>query len=216
MFLNISLIEWFGYLGSVIVAISLTMSSIKKLRWYNLVGALVFTVYGFAIGAMPVGFLNLFIVLADIYYLSKMYSYKESFKAIIVPSTDSYLEYFIDFHKSEILEFFPNFSKNDFNTHKENCFAFLLLRNAAVAGVFLGVKNNDRLTVVVDFVTAAYRDLKPGDFIYKTNLQLLLNEGITTIECSTSNKAHRKYLLKMGFELLDKNLEVMTLKILEK
>ena len=58
MFLNIPLIEWIGYAGSVIVAVSLTMSSIKKLRWYNLVGAAVFSFYGFTIGALPVGILT--------------------------------------------------------------------------------------------------------------------------------------------------------------
>ena len=50
MFLNISLLEWVGYLGSVLVSVSLTMSSIVKLRWFNLVGAGIFSFYGFAIG----------------------------------------------------------------------------------------------------------------------------------------------------------------------
>ena len=62
MLLNISILEWLGYLSSVIVAISLTMSSIIKLRWFNLVGAAAFSFYGFMIGSLPVGFLNLFIV----------------------------------------------------------------------------------------------------------------------------------------------------------
>ena len=49
MLFNVSYVEWFGYLGSVIVAVSLTMSSIKKLRWYNFVGAAIFSIYGFVI-----------------------------------------------------------------------------------------------------------------------------------------------------------------------
>ena len=42
MLFNISWLEWVGYVSSVLVAVSLTMSSIKKLRWYNLMGAAIF------------------------------------------------------------------------------------------------------------------------------------------------------------------------------
>ena len=90
MLFNISLIEWIGYLGSALVAVSLTMSSIKKLRWYNLTGAAIFSFYGFAIGALPVALLNLFIVIADAYYLYLIYAQKDSFKSIVV-NTDKAL-----------------------------------------------------------------------------------------------------------------------------
>lgn len=65
--------EWVGYLASVVVAISLMMSNIKKLRWWNLIGAALFVAYGAAIDAYPVALVNFFIVLIDIYYLVKLY-----------------------------------------------------------------------------------------------------------------------------------------------
>ena len=199
MLFNIPVLEWIGYIGSVIVAVSLTMSSIKKLRWYNLVGAAIFSFYGFAIGALPVGLLNLFISLADIYYIYKMYSVRESFKSVKVDVADPYLDYFLDFYMGEIRVFFPLFNKEEFRNEK-NIFALLLLRNASVAGVFMGIKNNHKLTVQLDFVTAEFRDLKPGDFIYKKNIELLKDDSIDLIECETTNKSHQKYLTKMGFE----------------
>jgi hypothetical protein len=199
MLFNISVLEWVGYVGSVIVAVSLTMSSIKKLRWYNLVGAAIFSFYGFAIGALPVGLLNLFISLADIYYIYKMYSFQESFKSVKVDLADPYLDYFLDFYMGEIRVFFPLFNKEEFR-NKKNIFALLLLRNASVAGVFMGIKDNRKLTVQLDFVTAEFRDLKPGDFIYKKNIDLIKDNGIEQIVCETTNKYHQKYLTKMGFE----------------
>ncbi|PMG44002.1 YgjV family protein, partial [Shewanella sp. 10N.286.52.B9] len=60
--------EWVGYLASAVVAISLMMANIKKLRWWNLIGAALFVAYGLAIGAIPVALVNFFIVLIDIYY----------------------------------------------------------------------------------------------------------------------------------------------------
>lgn len=70
--------EWIGYLASVVVAISLTMSNIKKLRWWNLIGTALFVAYGIAISAYPVALVNFFIVLIDAYYLIKLYREADS------------------------------------------------------------------------------------------------------------------------------------------
>lgn len=56
-----------GYVASLVVLVSLVMSSIKKLRWINLGGALLFSVYGFMIGSTPTGIMNLGIVMINIY-----------------------------------------------------------------------------------------------------------------------------------------------------
>jgi hypothetical protein len=65
-------VEWFGFAASVIVAYSLMLKDIFKLRCWNLVGALMFAAYGALIGALPVLVLNVFISLADIYYIIKI------------------------------------------------------------------------------------------------------------------------------------------------
>lgn len=65
--------EWVGYLASVVVAVSLMMADIKKLRWWNLLGAALFVAYGWAIGAVPVALVNFFIVVIDIYYIIKIH-----------------------------------------------------------------------------------------------------------------------------------------------
>lgn len=196
MIINISYLEWFGYLGSIVVAISLTMSSIVKLRWFNLLGATIFSVYGFAIAALPVGFLNLFIVLADIYYLIKIYSNKDSFKVVITKLDEPYVQFFLDFYKMEINTYFPNAEENQ--KHPGN-FTFLLIRNSAVAGIFSGFHQNEVFHINIDFVTPEYRDFKSGTFIYRDNIQLFKNLGITQIAADTSNSKHKSYLVKMGF-----------------
>ncbi len=67
-FLNVSLWEWIGYAASILVLISLSMKSIVKLRWYNMAGATLFAVYGFIIGAYPVGFMNLLFFIMWVFY----------------------------------------------------------------------------------------------------------------------------------------------------
>lgn len=63
--------ELLGYMASVFVAVSLMMRSLVKLRVINLVGAVLFTVYGLIIAAYPVAIVNGFIVLVNIYYLQQ-------------------------------------------------------------------------------------------------------------------------------------------------
>jgi len=76
----------------------------------------------------------------------------------------------------------------------------LLLRNAVVVGVFLGVKNNQILYVHLDFVTAQYRDLKPGDFIYQKNIKLMKDQGIQQIICNTEMQPI-KNIFKNGIQI---------------
>ena len=68
--------EIVGYIASGLVAISLMMSSIVKLRLINLVGAGLFTLYGILIDAYPVAVLNFMIVLIDLYYLREIIAKK--------------------------------------------------------------------------------------------------------------------------------------------
>jgi hypothetical protein len=67
--LELNWLELYGYLGSALIAISLMMSDIRKLRWINLVGAGSFASYGLLINSWPVAVLNGFIVLIDVVHL---------------------------------------------------------------------------------------------------------------------------------------------------
>ena len=71
--------EIIGYVASVLVAVSLMMRSVFKLRVINLLGAAVFTAYGLLIDAYPVAAMNLFIVFIDLYYLREFVPSKDSF-----------------------------------------------------------------------------------------------------------------------------------------
>lgn len=69
---GIPFIEWVGYLASLLIALSMLMKNIIKLRFINLVGCICFVVYGIAIGAYPVAITNLFISGVNLYYLYNM------------------------------------------------------------------------------------------------------------------------------------------------
>ncbi len=194
--MEISVLEWVGYIASVTIAISMAMSSIVKFRVINLVGASMFSTYGFLIGSLPVGILNGFIVAVDIYYLISIFSKKEVFEILEVRPENKYLIRFLDFHNKDIQKFFPGFSyKPEMNT-----VSFIILRNMAVAGVFLAHRfNGSKLKVGLDFVVPEFRDFKNGRFVYFNLSRKFVEAGFTKVVAGKSSEKHEKYLKKLGF-----------------
>ncbi|NOZ46982.1 MAG: hypothetical protein GXO79_09400 [Chlorobi bacterium] len=208
-----NILEIIGYVASVIIATSMMMNSILKLRWINLAGASLFSMYGFIIGALPVGFLNLFIVSVDIYYLIKIYSKKEYFKTLDVRNNNKYLIAFLDFYKNEIQKFFPGFRyKPEMNT-----VSFFILRNMAVAGIILAREIKEKtLFIALDFVIPQYRDFKLGKFIYTNNDNYFSQLGYDKICIKSRSKKFTAYLKKMGFIETMYNNEMLFSKQLHK
>lgn len=208
--MEINILEWIGYAASVIIALSMTMSSIVKFRWINLVGATTFSVYGFLIGALPVGFLNGFIVAVDVYYLLKIYSEKETFEILEVRADNKYLLLFLEFHRKEIQKYFPGFTyKPEMNT-----VSFFVLRNMAVTGLFLAHREDGNiLRVGLDYVIPEYRDFKNGRYIYIRLRKYFIQNGFDMVKSSAKSKKYCKYLKKLGF---NEDRDGMYVKVLDK
>lgn len=191
------ILEWVGYLASVIIAISMTMSSIVKFRIINLVGAATFSLYGFLIGALPVGFMNLFIVLVDLYFLFQIFSTKEVFEILEVRPSNLYLGRYLQFHENEIQRFFPGFEYNP----DLNDLSFFVLRDMQVAGLFLAHREGDNvLRVGLDYVGPKYRDFKNGRYIYTRLRKYFSEHGITKVLANAGSEKYLTYLKKLGFE----------------
>ncbi len=195
-----------GYVASIFIAISMTMSSFVKFRIINLIGATLFFTYGILIGAVPVALLNAFIIGIDIYYLYRIFSKKEAFEIMWVRNDNKYLKRFLEFYQKDIYRFFPEFSfQPEKNTH-----SFFVLRNLAVAGVFLGRRENDHiLFVVLDYVIAEFRDYKNGKFIFHRLQDKIIEDGFSKIITKGYTANHKKYLRKLGFvEIEDSRFEM--------
>lgn len=191
------MLEYLGYLASLIVLISLLMSSIKKLRWINLFGGFMFATYGFMIGSLPVGFMNVGIIIINIYYLVKMYTAKDYFRILPFSKNTEYLKYFLDYYKNDV-ERFIDLDNVDIESSE---ISFYILRNVVPAGVFVASKyDEETLRIDVDYVVPMYRDFKMGNYIFAKQEKLFIEKGFTRLVSFTTNELHEKYLLRMGFE----------------
>jgi hypothetical protein len=201
--MNISYwLEIVGYLASFIVLVSLLMSSIIKLRWINLLGSFIFSIYGFLIGAFPVALMNLCICIINIYYLTKIYGTKEYFHILPIESKSPYYEYFLEFYEKEICKYTSATNLATLNASV----SFYILRNMVPAGIFIAQpQDKNTLKVILDFVIPEYRDFKIGAFIYERNKDYFLDKGYSKLISFTFNSEHIKYFKKMGFkEVIDK------------
>ncbi len=193
------LYELIGYTGSILVAVSLMMKSLVRLRTVNMIGAIVFIIYGLLIGAIPVVFLNTLILGVNVYNLWQMWREKDYFTLMEVRAESAYLKHFLDFYRKEILEFIPTYL---FKPKSEQLVLFVL-RNMMPVGVLIVKSEGDTATIFLDFVIPGYRDFRAGKFLYDQSAEFFRQKGITRLITDAGNPRHETYLKRMGFKLID-------------
>lgn len=205
-----SWVELLGYAASVLVAVSLMMSRIVRLRVINLVGSLAFTIYGVLVGAYPVAAVNAFIVLINLWFLAKMLRTREYFRILQIEPDSEYLRHFLTTHGEEIERFSPGFAHDP--SRRE--LTFFVLRDLVPAGLFIGELRDDGcLWVRLDYVIPAYRDFKIGRWLYDECADFFRARGIAEIRSPSGNPIHAKYLRRMGFTPVDGREDTYRLEI---
>jgi hypothetical protein len=191
-------IDILGYAASLLVAVSLTMNSIARLRALNLVGAAAFAVYGFMAGAYPVLAVNAYIAVINVVFLLKMQPGRsEAFELLALSRVDNrYLQRFLDFHQEDIRKFFPNFDAEAFGGSK----VVLILRDMLPVGVVICEQTDaETLTIKLDYVIPSHRDFRCAEYFYRSWNDVLGCEGVCRFVAKGDVEKHRAYLKRMGF-----------------
>ena len=196
-------VEWFGYLASLVVLVSLTMTSIIKLRVINFIGCLLFATFAYLIDSYPTMLMNLGIAGINVYFLWKINSTEDQFKLIAASVDSEYFEHIISTNQDEIEQ------QASVDALKQANTVFYMLRNNSVAGVLVG-NNNEQgvLSVLLDYVTPEYRDFKLANYYYESHPDVLKHRGINTLMAKPMTQEHKAYLLKVGFKVVDQTESV--------
>ncbi|MBT3984408.1 MAG: hypothetical protein HOE90_23835 [Bacteriovoracaceae bacterium] len=186
-----------GYLGSVLVALSMMMKNFKTLRYVNLLGASTMACYGIILKAYPVFGLNLFIVLIDLYYLYKIHTSKEYFTLNETFKGDEYfLQQFFEFYKNDIARFFPHF---DFGSIK-NYQTILIARDLRPVGFFIyQILEGGVLQIELDYACSEFRDKKNTQYVLDRKNADFKSLGVHTLISRPEHPLHTKFLKKVGF-----------------
>ena len=189
--------EIIGYIGSVLVAVSLMMKNIYYLRRINLIGAATFSIYGLLVGAIPVFVLNGFISLVDLYYIWDEKRKKEYFTLLpIEQSNGPLLRKFLSFYDIDIKKFFPEFNPSAIEEDK----SFFILRNLIPVGLFVYKELSEKeILIELDYATPDYRDLKNARFVYFAQSNHFTKKGYKVLNVESNVKEHKKYLTKLDF-----------------
>lgn len=194
-----SSLQLLGYAASALIATSLLMRSIVRLRIINMAGAATFSVYGFLIGAYPVGILNLMTATINAVQLVRLQRRREIFRILEIRPDAPYLHYFLDFQADDIRRFMPRFH---YAEHPEEGarLSILVLRDLVPAGVLLATVREGRMDVDLDYVVPQYRDMKVGRFLFSDEADFFRRRGVREIYGTADTEVHASYLRHMGFE----------------
>lgn len=185
-------LEIFGYIGSVLLIISMMMTSLVKLRIINIIGSIISTIYSVVYGAYAVVFLNIGMISMNVLQLVRSLRSRTAFSCIKTDINDASVVHFLNFYKNDIKKLFPQADVAD-TKEKE---IFLIYSNAEPVGVMIGSRFGNTMHIDIDYTAPKFSDGTLAKYIYPA----LKDTGLTRFTASKNSTALRlKHLSKMGF-----------------
>lgn len=185
------MVEMIGYLGSILVVVSMLMSSVVKLRVINTIGSGIFAAYALMIHSYPTALMNACLVGINLYNLVRLNQKDRAYDLTEAATGDGLLCYLLDHYRADILTYFPRFTGAG-----EGERAYVVFCGGDPAGLLLGTEvEQGTLKVALDYSTPTYRDCSIGTYLYGK----LPSKGVHTLIFEGGSKAHAAYLTKMGF-----------------
>lgn len=187
------LIEIFGYIGSVLVVVSMLMSSVVKLRIINTVGSVISGTYALIIGSFPLALMNICLIIINVYNLFKLLKTEQKYDLVEGKVDETFLDYFLQRYKEDIKLYFPGFDGKKSSMDK----VYFVCCEGNPAGILLGTeKEKGVLDIEIDYSVPTYRDCSVGTYLYSK----LPGREIHTLEFSQpESETHTSYMNKMGF-----------------
>lgn len=185
------LIEAFGYLGSLLVLVSMLMTSVVKLRIINTIGSVIFTIYAFIIKSYPTALMNFCLVLINLRFLWKMSRMGKEYEVVEVKNSDVLLKYLLDHYRDDMQKCFPGqeVSLDDINR------AYVVLCQGKPVGMSLGKVEGDTLDLKLDYSIPEFRDFSIGSFLF----DYIAKTDVKKITYAGPDENHRDYLNSQGF-----------------
>lgn len=184
-------LELFGYLGTAFVLLSMMMTSVVKLRIFNLTGSIISVIYAYLSGTWPVVVLNFCLALINVAQLRRLSRTKVQFTHVMADGADRLLQHFLTSCQEDIGVYFPGYAYVP-GEHKE---VHMVFDGMEAVGVLIGRREGETFRTELDYVTQKYRDCSIAKFL----LPCLKDEGYQVVMESKGAAAHDQYLVKMGF-----------------
>ena len=184
-------LELFGYLGTALVLISMMMTSVVKLRIFNLAGSVISMIYALCTGTWPVVLLNFGLAGIQVGQLLRLRRTKVPFTQVEAGTEDKLLLHFLESCRKDIDAYFPGYQY----VPGEEKQVHMVYDGMEAVGVLVGTAKGKTFRAELDYVTPKYRDCSIAAFL----LDCLKKAGYEMVEEPKVSQAHDQYLNKMGF-----------------
>ena len=193
-------LEAVGWIGSVVLVVSLLQSRLLRLRQLNLVASVLLVTYNLLLGVWPMVAMNIAIAAINVGHLVKLVRTRhdpDRYAVVEVVPDDPYLAHVLAHHGADITRFNPGFA---WDGTRPGALAFLVLRDDETVGVVLGHDDGDGVArIALDYVTPRFRDFTPGEFVYRRS-GLFTERGFRSVVAPRDMRRADAYLSGVGFE----------------
>lgn len=184
-------LELFGYLGTAFVLISMLMTSVVKLRIFNLTGSVISVIYAVLTGTWPVVVLNFCLTIINIGQLIRLRKTKVEFTYVQAGAQDKLLTHFLNVNQADIGKYFPGYAYEP----QEDTQVHMVYDGMEAVGVMIGQRQGNTFVSDLDYVTPKYRDCSIAQYLFGQ----LKEGGFEQVVEAKVSDLHDQYLVKMGF-----------------
>ncbi|WP_431836114.1 hypothetical protein [Cellulomonas sp. Y8] len=202
-------LEIIGWVGSVLVVVSLMQARVLRFRWLNFAGSVIATAYNTIVGIWPFAAMNAVIAVIDAYWLCRLTRERHDadvYEVVPVGAGDHYLQHVLGVHADDIARYYPSFGlPGDVAGEAAggSRWAYLVLRGDETVGVVVVRDAGDGVgEVELDWVTPRFRDFAPGEFVYRRS-GAFAGTGLRSLVVAEDARDTGPYLERVGFARVD-------------
>lgn len=180
-----TLLEAIGWIGSVLVVVSLTQSRVLRFRWMNLVGSVVATVYN---------------AIINVHWLARLYREAkdpEVYQVVAVPPEDPFLQPLLQVHAADIATHAPDFTAVPAAGGGKRSTLLVVRGDEAVGVVAISDEGAGVGSVELDWVKRRFGTFTPGQFVYRDS-GALPAAGFRTVTLRPHGATDTEYLRRAG------------------
>lgn len=196
-------VEAVGWLGSLILVVSLTQTRVMRFRVLNLVACAVLVGYNAVIEVWPMVAMNVVLVGINTWVIARLVRSRHdarTYDAVEMSVGEPFLARVLERHAADIATLEPTLPRDLAATVPASAdHAFVVTTGDELVGVVLtrAGSSAEEQHVLLDYVLPAYRDFTPGEFVYRSDGPFA-RLGTRRVVARPSASSE-KYLRALGF-----------------
>lgn len=143
---------------------------------------MILTIFNGIIGVWPMVAMNIALAAINVYFIVQILRERRqggAYTVLQVGDTDAYLQHFLATEREDIATFFPQFGGLAASSERT---AYLIQHGNETAGVVIVRDTGDHVAhVELDYVTPAYRDFAPGEYVFRES-DMLRDKGFHRVQ----------------------------------